>query len=245
MSQASSTIRRPRRRRVLRQLLKNLGRLPLWTSALWTAVGLHRWLEPGFWLEREARRTVRRWLSRERFRQLESIPGSLSPRHGMLLAYLAAKAPAGGEMVHMGPWESQTMAWLAEGVRQRGDRAQIVSIEAQEHDSWQTASENVQRIDSQAHRLKIYRTRLQTIDPSFGRPIALLWMDGCADALESCRIIERFLPDVTRGGWVVCGVSELPAAARTRAALGRRIGRSTQFRRIATTGQLEIFRRES
>lgn len=240
MSQASSTIRRPRRRRVLRQLLKNLGRLPLWLR-----VGAPRWLEPGFWLEREARRTVYRWLSRERCRQLERIPGKLSLRQGTLLAYLAAKAPAGGDMVHMGSWESSATAWLAEGVRQRSDRARIVSIDTQVHEPWLAPPENVQRIDSQAHRLKIYRTRLPSIGPSFGRPIALLWMDGCGDVLETCRTIARFLPDVTRGGWVVCQVPETPGATRARAAIGRRVGRGAQFRRIATAGQLEIFRRES
>ncbi|HWC90112.1 MAG TPA: class I SAM-dependent methyltransferase [Pirellulales bacterium] len=239
MSQASSIIRRPRRRRVLRQWLRNLGRLPLWT-----AVGLHRWLEPGFWLEREARRSVRRWLSRERCRQLERTAGGLAPRYGILLAYLAARAPAGGDMLHMGSWESQATAWMTEGVRQRSDRPQIVSIEAQDPDSWQAAPDHVQRIDAQAHRVKIHRTRLQNIGASFGRPIALLWMDGCTSAWESCRLLERFLPHVTRGGWVVCLVPQLPAAARTRAAIGRRLARGEQFRRIATLGQIEIFRRE-
>ncbi|HEY5315152.1 MAG TPA: TilS substrate-binding domain-containing protein [Pirellulales bacterium] len=240
MSQAPSTIHRPRRRRVLRRWLKNLGRLPLWS-----AVGLPRWLEPGFWLEREARRSVRRWLSRERCRQLERLPGRLAPRYGMLLAYLAARAPAGGDMVHMGPWESQTTAWLTEGVRQRSDHPQIVSIETQEREHWPAAPDHVQRIDSQAHRLKIHRARLHSIGQIFGRPIALLWLDDCGDALETCRVIERFLPNVTRGGWVACDVPQAPAAARTRAAIGRRMARGAQFRRIARTGQIEIFRRES
>jgi hypothetical protein len=240
MQQVSSSMRRTRRRPGLRRLLQNLGRLPRATAA-----SLYRWLDPGFWLEREARNVVGGWLSCERRRQLERIPGRLSARQGMLLAYLAAKAPAGGDLVHVGAWESQATAWLTEGVLKRSDRPCIVSVGAYGGDFGQEASDTVRRFDSQAHRLKIYRTRIQDISQSFGRPIALLWMDICRSRLDIRRTIEWFLPAVTCGGWAVCVVPDAPATAEVRAVIGKRVKRGARFRRIATTGQLEIFRRET
>jgi len=240
MQQVSSTTRRTPRRRGLRRLLTDLGRLPLATAA-----SLYRWFDPGFWLEREARNVVLGWLSQPRCRQLEKIAGRLSARQCVLLAYLAAKAPVGGDVVHVGAWESQTTAWLAEGVRQRSDRPRIVSVDSGGQDSWQEASDIVRRFDSQAHQLKIYRTRLQDVGPSFGRPIALLWMDGCRHGADIRQQAECFLPCVARGGWAVCVASDASAAAEARAVIGKRVHRGAEFRRIATVRQLEIFRRET
>lgn len=238
MPAVANHLRHRRRQRALRRWLKSLGRLPVAT-----AISLGRWFGPGFRLKREARRLLRRSLPLEQLRQLEQMSGRLSPEQGMLLAYLAAKAPAGGQIVHVGSWERQTTAWLAAGVRQREDRPQIISFETPEH--VESGTQYVQRIDAEAHRLQIHRMRLDTIDADFQRPIALVWFDASLSAADSGRIVERFLPSVQRGGWAACAALSSKPAAIMRSPLARSVARRPQFRAIATVGQIELFRRQS
>ncbi|HEX4147351.1 MAG TPA: class I SAM-dependent methyltransferase [Pirellulales bacterium] len=220
-------------------MLENLGRLPLLTAS-----GLTRWFSPGFRLERQAKAEVRRWLSRERWSQLCSIPGMSATQECLLLAFLAAKSPSGGAIVEIGAWQGKSTAWLAEGARRRSDRPLIVSIDPHERGSWEGFVDTIQRFDLQGHKLKVHRTSSHAIGESWDRPISLLWVDGCREYDAVRQDIDDFVPHLMRGGWAVFDDAAGGAYPGVERAIAERLAGRRGFSRAATIRQLQIFRRD-
>src|SRR5437870_4917333 len=92
-------------------------------------LSLTRHFDRAYRLQWQADREVPRWLSPERRRQLESIPGTSSSRENRLLAHLASTAPSRGCVIEIGAYQGKSTAWLVEAAQRRPDRPVVVSID--------------------------------------------------------------------------------------------------------------------
>ena len=224
----------------LTRVLHNLARLPLRTAE---SVG--RWFDPSYRLERTANRSVRRWLTADRRRQLETVEGMSSDRECRLLAHLASQAPAGGDIVEIGAWLGKSTAWLVEGAHRQPKPPQVVSIDPHQRNSWPGFCATVEQLDLQRRGLQIHRAMSHDVGRDWKRPIGLLWVDGCHEYQPVLQDIEDFVPHMLPGGWVVfddAAGGKFPGVER---AIAERMTPRPGFRRVAVIRHLQVFRRQS
>ena len=236
----SSAATRRSRPQGLARVLTNLTRFPQRT-----ATTLSRLFDPNFRLERQANSAVRRWFTPQRRKQLENIPGMSATHECRLLAYLAAEAPAGGDIVEIGAWKGKTTAWLVEGARRRADLPAVVTIDPHERNSWEDFSGTVQRFDLVGRGLQIHRARSHDVGENWQRPISLLWIDGSHEYEAVLADIDDFVPHVMPGGWVIFDDAAGGTFPGVERAIDQRMRNRRGFTHAASIRHLELFRRDA
>ncbi len=222
------------------RLVRNLTMIPRRTAS-----SVARRFDADFQFERLADRDVRRWLSRDRRRQLEDIPGWSSARECRLLAYLATQAPEGGDIVEIGAWKGKTTAWLVEGANQLASPPKVFSIDPHQRDSWRAFSETVHRFDLEHRGLKVRRNFSHDVGKLWRNPIALLWIDGCHEYEAVVLDIKDFAPHVLPGGWVVFDDAAGGVCPGVEKAIAEQMIGRDGFQQVATIRHLQLFRRQS
>lgn len=236
----SPTIRSRKPQHGMARALHNLLRFPARTVR---TVGLL--LDPNYRLEREAFRAVGQWMSRERRKQLEAVPGMSSTHECRLLAHLASMSPAGGDIVEIGAWKGKSTAWLVEGAQRQSHRPAIVSIDPHERQSWDDFSSTVRRFDLVGRGLTIHRAASHDVGRTWSRPIGLLWVDGCHEYEAVVRDIADFVPHVMPGGWVVFDDAAGGVFPGVEQAISEGMTPRGAFARLATIRHLQVFRRRT
>jgi predicted O-methyltransferase YrrM len=236
----SATSAHPERSGWLARTSHNLVRLPGRTVR-----SLQRLLDPSYRLERQARRTAHRWLSKEHRRALETIPGMASPHECRVLALLAHQAPDGGDIVEIGAWMGRSTAWLVEGATRRKHAPTVVSIDPHERDTWNTFNETIRRFDLAERGLVVHRARSDEIGRTWSRPISLLWVDGCHEYEAVRQDIADFTPHVMQGGWVVFDDAVGGVFPGVERAIAEQMAHHPCFQRVASIRHLAVFRRHS
>jgi predicted O-methyltransferase YrrM len=201
-------------------------------------------------LERQAVREVPRLLGRPRCDELAAIPGTSSPREGMLLAYLAMQSPRSGVFVEIGAFKGKTTAWLVEAAQRHPSRPPVVSIDPHlgmghwhPGPTWEEFRQTVDRFQLESRGLEIRRAKSSDVAPSWLRPISFLWIDGSHDYQDVVGDIDGFVPHVLPGGWVVfddAAQGEFPGVWQ---AIQDRMLPRTSFTYLGLLRHFAVFRR--
>jgi predicted O-methyltransferase YrrM len=222
------------------RILQNVARIPARTLA-----SIKRRRNPAYKLQLEADRFVYSWLSSERIREIESIPGDSSNREDRLLAHFVASAPEGGCVVEIGAFCGKSTAWLVEAANRRNPPLTVVSIDPHQNGSWESFCATVSRFQLERRALEVRRAMSHDVGKEWNRPISFLWIDGSHEYRDVLQDIEDFTPHVVAGGRVVfddaCN-QRLPGVAR---AIAERMSPHPGFRPLGTIKNFAVFERTS
>lgn len=225
---------------MLSRMLRNVVRVP--ARSLRT---LAHAFSPAYRLQFQANWAVPRWLPRERYEKLLSIPGTSSAREARLLAYLASQAPAGGCFVEIGAYKGKSAAWLVEAAERRSDRPTVVTIDPHMTGTWDDFQRTVADWRLVERGLEIHRSKSHDVGQTWNRPISFLWIDGSHEYEDVLLDIDDFLPHVLPGGWIVfddaCG-GHFPGVER---AIAERLPRLRGYRHIGIIKRFDLYRRSA
>jgi predicted O-methyltransferase YrrM len=216
--------------------LANLTKFPVRTQR-----SLLRLLNGDYSWEKRIDAALDGWLDRQRYDELNQIEGTSSLRECRLLASLAAQAPPGGCILEIGAWKGKSTAWLVEGARQHQPLLEVVSVDPHLRGTWDAFNDTIKLMKLHERGLTVLREFSQQVGRTWGRPLSLLWVDGCHDFDAVQSDIRYFVPHVLPGAWIVFDDAAGGVFPGVEKAIAEEMPRFTNIRHRKTLRHLQLF----